>query len=597
MHVEVTAPWRRRLLAPQVGFPVWAREKPDRMVYGSSRSGKWEVYAVDRVAGTDRQITDRPSGTMRFAIEPDGERVWWFDDAEGNERGGWVVESFDGTTRHPASDRLPAAYDAGLVLGRGFALVGTSDDDGVAIWLLADGGPPRPLYQHRQHARLAAASRDERLFVIEHAEHGNSLHRALRVLDLAGDTHGQLWDGPGRGLRAGPWSPVPGDQRLLVTREVDGLNRPAVWSPAADEIVDLAVDLPGDVSCADWFPDARTVLLAQDFRGRTTLHRYDLESAERTSLDTPPGSVERSAVRPNGEVWYRWSDSRTPYGVYQGRTLLFGPEPHEYPPGVGYTDVQAGDIHAFLAEPSGDPPHPSVFLVHGGPLSHDSDVFNARVQAWVDHGVAVVLVNYRGSTGYGTRWRDAIIGDPGFGQLEDIGAVRDHLVDKGLCDPDRSMLAGHSWGGYVALLGAGTEPDRWCAALADAPVADYEAAFEDEMDSLKMLDIVLFGGTPRDRPEFYRERSPLTYVDKVRAPLLILASLNDPRCPIRQVENYVARLAELGHPHEVVRLDFGHGAHVVSDAMRKLETQLRFAGTVLGHAWPRDEPGQSRSLT
>jgi hypothetical protein len=62
------------------------------------------------------------------------------------------------------------------------------------------------------------------------------------------------------------------------------------------------------------------------------------------------------------------------------------------------------------------------------------------------------------------------------------------------------------------------------------------------------------------------------------------------------VDNYVARLAERGHPHEVLRMDFGHGAHVSSDALRKMETQLRFAGSVLGRDWPLDEPAQ-RSLT
>jgi dipeptidyl aminopeptidase/acylaminoacyl peptidase len=252
-----------------------------------------------------------------------------------------------------------------------------------------------------------------------------------------------------------------------------------------------------------------------------------------------------------------------------------------------WVEGPGGRIHALLRRPRGADgrvapgPLPLVVDVHGGPTHHDADVFRAYPSAWVDHGYAVVQVNYRGSTGYGTAWRNALEARVGHVELEDVVAVRDHLVAAGIADGDRVVLAGGSWGGYLTLLGLGTYPDRWAAGLAAVPVADYLAAYEDEMEALKAFDRSLFGGSPADVPERYTDSSPLTYVDAVRAPVLILAGENDPRCPIRQIENYVAALQrrppERAAPYEVYRFDAGHGSLVDDERVRQTRAELDFA--------------------
>ena len=117
-------------------------------------------------------------------------------------------------------------------------------------------------------------------------------------------------------------------------------------------------------------------------------------------------------------------------------------------------------MHVFIAEPPAQAPHPTIFIVHGGPSSHDQDAFYPGVQAWVDHGFAVVLANYRGSTGYGKEWRDAIVGRVGLTELEDLAKVYNRVIADGIADPKRIVLSGGSWGGYLTLLGLGTQPDR-----------------------------------------------------------------------------------------------------------------------------------------
>ena len=155
---------------------------------------------------------------------------------------------------------------------------------------------------------------------------------------------------------------------------------------------------------------------------------------------------------------------------------------------------------------------------HGGPEAADDDSYRARRAAYVDAGYAVVHVNYRGSTGYGSVWRDALTGRPGLTELEDVGAVYDALVAEGVVDPQRALLSGGSWGGFLTLLGLGTQPERWAAGIAEVPVADYLAAYEDEMEGLRAYDRALFGGSPEEKHDVYVRSSPITYVDAVAAP-------------------------------------------------------------------------------
>jgi dipeptidyl aminopeptidase/acylaminoacyl peptidase len=291
-------------------------------------------------------------------------------------------------------------------------------------------------------------------------------------------------------------------------------------------------------------------------------------------------------VRPDGEVWYAWTRSSTPPEIRAGSRVLVTPPGERAPGGATYSDHDVQGIHVFVGEPEGARPHPTIFIVHGGPTAHDRDAFSPAVQAWVDHGYAVVLVNYRGSTGYGKAWRDALEGNPGLTELEDLATVHDWVVGSGIADPSRVVLSGASWGGYLTLLGLGLQPERWSLGLGMVPVADYVAAFEDEMEPLKAFDRALFGGTPEEIPEVYAERSPITHVNRVRVPVLILAGENDPRCPIRQIDNYLSRLRELGKPHEVYRFDAGHGSLVVDESIRQTETQIGFAARHLGTPTP-----------
>jgi protease II len=597
---DAEAGWRARFTAARMSLPRWADDAPDRNVYLSNASGVWEVYSWDRATDLHRKVTDRPNGTSHATISPDGQRLWWFNDTDGDEFGSWVSEPFAG---RPADSEPAAAvpgsvagYPAGVEVGHEVAAVGVSGDDGTTIFVAVGDAPATVLYTHANDAGVAALTRDERLLVIEHSEHGDNRHPALRVLSVSdASTVAEKWDGKGKGLDAVGFSPVHGDQRLLVVHERRGRDELLIWDVVAGTETELAVDLPGDLS-GEWYPDGKSILVEHTHEARNTLHRYDIATGELSKLDTPRGTVANARVRPDGTVEYSWSNAASPtviralYPDGTERVLL------EPPGGVAPGSVEVEDafvqisseggqtVHALIARPPGAPDHPlpTLFSLHGGPHSADEDRFSAYRAVWLDAGFAVVHVNYRGSTGYGSTWRDAIEGRPGLTELADVAAVHAWAVEKGLADPARCVLTGASWGGYLTLLAIGVQPDKWAVGIAGVPVADYLAAYADEMEPLRAFDRALFGGSPDELHDLYVECSPITYVDQVRAPVLILAGENDPRCPIRQIDNYLGRLGERGADYEMYRYEAGHGSLVVAEMIKQTAVEVHFAQRALG---------------
>ena len=572
--------WEDRFRAPRVSLPEWAEDAPHRCLYASNATGTFELYTWDRTTGAHAQATARPHGTTDGTVSPDGEWVWWFDDSDGDEFGTWRRQPFAGGEAVEAAPGVPAGYSAGCQVGRGLSVVGVSSDEGSTIFVVRRLGTS-VLYASEHDTDVAALSRDDRLVLLEHSEHGDSRHRALRVLTVDGEVVGDLWDGDGLGLHGMEFS--PDGSTVLALHEKDGRPEPLLWHLASGEVDRLKVDLPGDLT-AEYVVDGSALLVVSEARGRATLHRVGFDGSVE-DLGPADGCVVDATPRPDGSVEYRWSSSASPAVIRSttGATVLEAPgppAPESVPVTDVYVDGPAGQVHALVATPPGQGPFPTVFLVHGGPQWHDSDSFAADRAAWVDLGCAVVQVNYRGSTGYGAAWRDAIEGRPGLTELEDVAAVRHWAVTSGLTS--KAVLAGGSWGGYLTLLGLGTQPELWDLGSAAVPIADYVAAYEDEMEPLRAFDRSLFGGSPSDLPELYEQCSPLSYVDRIRVPVLVLAGANDPRCPIRQIDNWVEAAGTLGKDVEVYRFDAGHGSLVVEERIRQMRAELVFVARHLG---------------
>ncbi|HXG27036.1 MAG TPA: prolyl oligopeptidase family serine peptidase [Candidatus Binatia bacterium] len=586
--------WQSRFRAPIVGYPTWAADNPDRIIYASSESGVYQLHAWDRATGERRQITNEAVGLIAGEITPDGEWVVWHRDTTGDESGVWVAAPFTGGTAEPFIEGLPEAWNQGLAIGRKRTVAGTSDRDGFDVFVSEGGGPARRLVHSEESIDLgggqalmagpdqAALSADETLICIEHSEHGDLIHPSLRILDAkTGATVADLRH-EGRALCAFAWSPIPGDNRLAIGHERRGERAPAIWDIATGEVTDLEIPWDRLTEVADWWPDASALLLFELRDGRNYLHRYDLASGEITPLEMGDGSLTGARVRPDGKVWYRLQNGEHPGLVFESGVqdpVLFPPAPA--PPGRPfrqweYRNPKGQRVHGWLVEPEGPKPWPTLLLIHGGPTSVDLDRWTPEVQAYVDMGFCVGMLNYRGSIGFGAAWRDELIGNIGWPEVEDAVAGHDDLIARGIADPARSVIAGWSWGGYITLLMHGMHPERFIAGVAGVPVADYVAAYRDESPLLQAYDRALLGGPADEVPELMKERSPIEYVDRVQAPLLLLAGEHDSRCPLPQILNYVERLKARNHPHELYLFSTGHSSFDIDERIRQLGVALDY---------------------
>lgn len=588
--------WERRFLTPTIHLPHWSPDAPDRLVTVSNESGAAQAVAWDRAAGVRRRVTDEPIGVTIATVDRRGERVLWFRDDTGDESGRWMATPFDGGEPEPLLPGVPDGWPSGLAVGPTLVAAAIADRSGFAVYVSEEGGPAKEVHRdvdmlvlgtfesELEGFELGALSSDEALLCIDTAQAGDNIHRALLVVDpRTGEVAGTLADGPKNSVTAIAWSPVPGDERLLLCHERENLTRPAIWNPATGSRVDLAFDLPGEVVPLDWWPDARSILVLHRFLGRDELLRYDLATSGTLEIPGVRGQVFGARVRPEGRVWYRVERGERASRILDDRgEEVLVPEPGEGvvegAPYRSWTFVNpAGDrVHGFVATPEGPGPFPTYLKVHGGPSWLYGDGWWPDVQMLVDHGFAVGMVNYRGSTGYGREWRDHIIGNIGFPEVEDVVAGLDDLVARGIADPARVVIGGWSWGGYTTLLAAGLHPDRFVAAVAGVPVGDYTQAYDEEAPSLQAYDRSLLGGTIHEVPELVRERNPITYIDRVKIPILFLVGEHDTRCPPDQAMAYVNALRARGGIAELYTYGAGHSSHVIEEELRQWRAVLDF---------------------
>lgn len=220
-------------------------------------------------------------------------------------------------------------------------------------------------------------------------------------------------------------------------------------------------------------------------------------------------------------------------------------------------------------------PPPLVVRIHGGPTAAAEWRYRADVQFWTTRGFAVADVNYRGSTGYGRPYREALRGAWGVADVADCVTVAEGLAQRGLADPDRLFIRGGSAGGFTALA-AVTFHDTFAAAASSYGIADLALlAAETHKFESRYLD-GLVGPYP-EQAQVYAARSPLFHVDTIDVPVLVLQGSDDPVVPPSQADALVDALRSRGGRVEERRYEGeAHGWRRAQTIIDALETELNF---------------------
>jgi dipeptidyl aminopeptidase/acylaminoacyl peptidase len=230
---------------------------------------------------------------------------------------------------------------------------------------------------------------------------------------------------------------------------------------------------------------------------------------------------------------------------------------------------------------------PLVVSVHGGPTANVTSSLDLDIQFYTSRGIAVVDLNYGGSTGYGREYRDRLRRRWGEVDVEDSAAAVRYLADRGDIDPARVEITGGSAGGYTTLLALAVR-NEFAAGASYYGVADL-VTFHDETHKFEShYDEYLVGKWP-DEMDVYRDRSPVSHADSISRPLLLLQGLDDKVVPPAQAEVIVEALKQRGIPYAYIAFEGeGHGFRKAENIRRALEAHISFLGQVFGFE-PADE--------
>jgi dipeptidyl aminopeptidase/acylaminoacyl peptidase len=272
-----------------------------------------------------------------------------------------------------------------------------------------------------------------------------------------------------------------------------------------------------------------------------------------------------------------------------------------HPEAITFPSTDGREAHALYypptnpdVRPPADERPPLVVLSHGGPTANATTALDLEIQLLTSRGIAVVDVDYGGSTGYGRAYRRLLDGAWGVVDVDDCVAAARFLVERGDVDADRLAISGSSAGGYTTLAALAFR-DVFSAGISLYGVGDLESlAGETHKFESRYLDR-LIGPYPA-MAESYRQRSPIHALDELSCPVLILQGLEDQVVPPSQARAIVAALEANGIPHAYLAFEGeAHGFRGEVAQRASLEAQLGFLGAAFGFepagVPPLDLPG------
>ncbi|MCS7476141.1 S9 family peptidase [Umezawaea endophytica] len=571
--------------APKQRFRSNIAPSPDgrSVAYAANPDGQHNLYVAPVSGGEARKLTDHEHNSVRqIAWSPDGKSLLYTADFQGNEQFQLYLVDADG--------------------GQPRALTDTSDRQHVLGTTLDDAVPVAPFTPDGRAVVYAGNDRDAAL-------------QDLLVQDLDTGVVTRFETTPGTELHAASVSP---DGRWLLasgfhSQADNDLLLADLHEPNAPLRLLTAHEGRRLHQPGPWTADSSGFHVRHNTAGEfLTLGRYSLSTGAITDLVTPAWDVEQVATSGTTTAWTVNEDGvsrllvrrddellvlpELPAGVIGSLTiagdlvaflLTTGTRPTEVvaldlatrtlsyltdsapevavafvePALVRYPTHDGREVPAWLYRPHGDGVRGVVVSIHGGPEAQERPSYNyaGLYQYLLSQGVAVLAPNVRGSTGYGKTYQGLVLRDFGGAELGDFEHAVESLRGLDWVDPERIGVWGASYGGFATLSCLSRLPDLWAAGVSMVGPSNLLtlARSVPETWRIEMVDLL---GDPDTEADFLLERSPITYVDAIKAPLFVIQGANDPRVVKAESDQIVAALRERGVDVRYdVYDDEGHG--------------------------------------
>ena len=514
-----------------------------------------------------------------FFWAPDSASVILGQSRDGDERVGLSQVALDGTVRALTEERPDYYIHGGQIDPSGRFLVYAANRDPatgreietpVIYHHEIETGNRVPLTRLRRAAYVTPRLSPDGRHVLYSRKDRHPAGRQLWLVGMDGSGDREILSAGDARKADALWA--PDSRQMVTTAEADDHRRVGLIDAATDAVRWLIDDPALQISGAHWPKGSDRIVVTETRGARELTSLLDPASGERTPFPSSDGTLLPIGPAADGAwICYHYG-ARHPIRIVrqQGGALqalsdfsdrriagteLAAAEDFRWRAGDGM------EIQGWLYRPK-DAARGAIILVHGGPTAHSEDAFNPELQYLVAAGFAVLEPNYRGSTGFGLPFQEAIK-QQGWGgpEQDDIAQGAEALIANGVAAPGRVGITGTSYGGYSAWCQiTRTAPEIIKAAAPICGMTDLVVDYETTRPDLRPYSEEMMGGSPAQVPERYRERSPIHFVDRIRGRLMIVQGLNDPNVTPQNVTDVRQRLDAAGIPYELLLFeDEGHG--------------------------------------
>jgi len=442
-------------------------------------------------------------------------------------------------------------------------------------------------------------------FIVYTQEQSKGTDSNVFLVDVASAQSTLLTPHEGERLHSANDISPDGKHVLITSNAANGYQNAGLLDIASKKIRWLTHD-KWEVSGSSFSTDGHHLTYTANVDGNTDIYLYDVATGKVRALPLPKGLNDTATAsafsHDNARLLYHHNGPTAPgdlwtYTLADGKSrqitnsLIGGVrsqdmvEPYlvHYPSKDGKWTISAFVYVPYNLPRNGQ--HPAIVYVHGGPTAQTLNTFNRFVQYMANQGYLVIAPNYRGSTGYGKEFQQANLFDMGGGDLQDVLSAADWIKQSGYVDPKKLILMGGSYGGYLTMMGVTKAPDVWAAGVPIVPFVNWFTEIANEDPILQQSDLATMGDLEKNKA-LYEDRSPINFVDKIKAPLYLLAGGNDPRCPKSEAQQVMDSVKKRGGVVEYkVYENEGHGFARVEN---QIDAYKRVADFLKAHVPPAD---------
>ncbi len=560
-----------------------------RLAYSANKGEQWTVFVLDIRTKREKPLLRSDQSILQPEFSPDGQWLAVQSDFEGDENFNiYVTPAAGGTARKITDTTWDSASPRWSPDGKRIAFTSNRDGDRDNVFVVeATGGDTKQLTNVDDIVTEIAWRPDGKSIAFSA---GVGLHDYVGIVDLAGLTK-KVVEFPDSESSIGgdlgapkPWSP-DGRELAFVSNVHDHQDIGVL--DIRTRRVRWLVESKWDKTRPLWSPDGKGIAFLENRDGNIQLKTVSTAGRSPHGISRPKGTASHALWQPNGRgLFFLYSTFTTPDRLVaasgkSGRVLvdsLHGKLPtDEFADGklVRYRTFDGRQIPAWLfAPPRKRSRHAALVSPHGGPEAQTVNEWIIKYQFLVAQGFTVLAPNYRGGTGYGRAWRRLSDHDLGGADMQDIIAGGRWLVKEGHCAPDRLGAIGTSYGGYSVAHVLEKAPDLWAVGVSIVGYFNWMTATTNERGYLQRYDRQKMGHPDTDADRF-RKYSPIYFLDSIRAPVLFTGGAHDPRCPVTEARAMVEEMRKMGKTVDYLEFpDEGHSPRKMSNQIRLHERAI-----------------------